>query len=247
MTPGASMTTPAPDPAATARRLIRGAATATLATLQADAGGWPCASLVQVATDDAGAPLLLISLLAEHTKNILADARVGLLFDGTAGFDEPLTGPRLSMLGRAAVTGDPRHRARYLARFPGAGLYAGFKDFAFYRVAPERGHLVAGFGRIDRVAAADLVLPEAEARAAAALEASVLEHMNADHADAVRLYAERLLGAPGEGAVLVGFDAEGCDVRAGTRLLRLPFPERAADAAAARRILADLARKARAA
>jgi heme oxygenase (biliverdin-IX-beta and delta-forming) len=241
------MNTEARDPGATARHLIRSAATATLCTAQGDAGGWPYGSLVQVATDDAGAPLMLISGLAEHTKNILVDARVGLLFDGTAGYDEPLTGPRLSLLGQAVSTADPRHRERYLARFPGAALYAGFRDFAFYRVAPERGHLVAGFGRIDWVAAADLVLPATEAAAAAALEAGVLEHMNADHSDAVRLYAERLLGVPGEGATLVGFDAEGCDLRVGTGLFRLAFPRRAITAGGARGVMVELTQKARAA
>src|SRR3546814_19180539 len=85
---------------------------------------------------------------SDLTKNILADGRVSLLCDGTAGFAEPLTGPRASLQGRAEKTDDPRHRARFLARQPAAEMYAGFGDFGFSRLAVERTHLVAGFGRI---------------------------------------------------------------------------------------------------
>lgn len=236
------------DPAVGARALVRAAGTATLATAQADADAdaWPYPSLVQVATDAAGRPLLLLSDLAEHTRNLKAEPRVGLLFDGTAGLDEPLTGARLSLLGRIARTDTAGDRARYLARFPGAALFAGFGDFAFYRVEPERGHIVAGFGRIHWIEAADLVLPPALAASAAALEAGVIAHMNEDHADAVALMARHLAGLAGDGAVLCGFDAEGCDVRVGNRLGRVAFPERVTDADSARAMMARLTREARA-
>ena len=229
----------------TTNHLIRGATTATLATALVGDAGWPYASLVQVATDDAGAPLLLISKLAEHTKNIAADDRVSLLFDGTAGLSEPLTGPRASLQGRAVVTTDPRDRERFLARHPGAAGYAGFADFGFHRIDPTRAHLVAGFGRISWIEAPDILLSPDLAAAMAALEAPVLAHMNADHADAVRLYAERLLGVPGDGATLIGFDADGCDIRAAGRVHRLPFERPVHDAASARSTLAELAARAR--
>jgi len=228
-----------------ARGLIRAAATATLATAQADAGGWPYPSLVQVASDAAGRPLLLLSDLAEHTHNLKAEARVGLLFDATAGLDEPLTGARLSLLGRIARTVDAADRARYLARFPGAAMFVKFKDFAFYRVEPERAHMVAGFGRIHWIDAADLPLAPDVAGAAAALEAGVGEHMNQDHDDAVALMAARLAGLTGAEARLCGFDAEGCDVRVGARLGRIAFPRTVTGAEAARATLARLAREAR--
>ncbi|MEX2648171.1 MAG: DUF2470 domain-containing protein [Alphaproteobacteria bacterium] len=234
-----------PYPDRVARELIRAAATATLATLQSDAGGWPYGSLVQLATDARGRPILLLSDLAEHTRNLAADDRVSLLLDGTGGLDEPLTGARLSLQGRIAPSAEPADRARYLRRFPGAALFADFKDFRFYRIEPVRGHLVAGFGRIHWIDAEKLVLESAMAEAAAALEVGVLDHMNADHADAVAPMAERIAGLPGQGAVLCGFDAEGCDVRVGARVGRIPFPAPVADAAAARATLAALARQAR--
>ncbi len=241
---------PQDSPAATARRLIRSAttaalATAALATAKPGSGGWPYASLVQIATDDAGAPLLLISTLAEHTRNIGADARISLLIDGTAGLAEPLTGARVSLQGRIAVTTGTRERERYLARFPGAAAYAGFGDFQLYRVEPERAHLVAGFGRITWIEAADLVLPPDLAAAMAALEPGVLAHMNRDHTDAVGLFAEQLLGVPGDDATLVGFDAEGCDVLAAGRVRRVAFDLPVRDGATARSAFAALAEGAR--
>jgi len=148
-------------PALLARRLLRGLDRAVLAT---SLDGWPYASLVMVATAPEGQPLLLISDLAQHTMNISGEPRVSLLFDGTAGRDEPLTGPRVSLLGEAHRVEDARLLQRFVARHPSAGLYAGFGDFHLYRVAAERAHLVAGFGRIDWIAAADL-LPAGPRRA----------------------------------------------------------------------------------
>ena len=227
-----------------ARRLIRAARTATLATRLAESDGAPYASLVQAATDHQGAPLLLLSTLALHTRNLQVDPRVALLFDGTAGLEEPLTGPRLSVLGRATVTADPAHRGRYLARFPAAAGYAEFRDFAFYQVAFERAHLVAGFGKIEWIGAARLVRPVADGALAEA-EPGILAHMNADHPDAIDLYANVLLGAEGRGWSLCGIDPEGCDLRRSGRLLRLDFASPVTGAEQARAELVRLAREAR--
>ena len=228
-----------------ARRLVRAVRTAGLATLLPEAGH-PYASLVEIATDQAGAPILLISGLAEHTRAILADPRVSLLVDGTAGHADPLTQPRLSLLGRLEPLADERAKARYLARLPGAELYAGFADFGFWRLDIERGHLVAGFGKIRWIDAADLTIPAAPDLGAA--EAGILEHMNADHADAVQLYAAKLLGAAeAEGWRLCGIDPEGCDLLGHGRHLRLDFANPVTDAETARRELVRLVKAARAA
>ena len=141
------MTDTSEDLPALARRLTRAADRAVLATALAG-DGRPYASLVLMACDPGGSPLLLLSNLAEHTRNLTADPRVSLLVDGTAGHEDPLTGPRLTLLGRVAATDAPGCRARFLARHPESAAYADFGDFRFYRVSIERGHLVAGFGRI---------------------------------------------------------------------------------------------------
>jgi putative heme iron utilization protein len=231
---------------AAARQLVRGrdkAALATLARPDIPESGAPYASLVQVAFDHDGAPLLLISGLADHTKNLLKDARVSLLFDATQGRAEPLTGPRVSLMGVAAPTTEERHARRYLARFPAAEMYAGFKDFAFWRVAPGRAHQVAGFGKIqwfeNFAIAASPALIDAEP--------DIVAHMNADHADAVQLYAA-LAGESGDGWVMTGVDPEGADIRrpeTGTAA-RVAFDKRVHDAETARAELVRLVKRARA-
>jgi putative heme iron utilization protein len=157
-----SDTPPGVAPAALCRRLIRSAERATLATSankgKGGVGGpWPYASLVLVASDRKGCPLLLISDLADHTRNIRADARVSLLYDGTAGLDDPLTGPRVTVQGDAGQVEDNGLMEIYLARHPSAKTYAEFTDFHLFRVRPVRAHLVAGFGRIHWLKAGDLV------------------------------------------------------------------------------------------
>ena len=136
-----------------ARRLMLDQTRTALGTTM---DGAPYLSLALVAFDAGGAPLLLLSDLAQHTQNLQADARVSLLFDGTAGLDDPLTGPRLTVLGAATRCNDPAVLDRYVAAHPSAAMYAGFKDFNLYRVAIDRGHFVAGFGRIEWIDGAAL-------------------------------------------------------------------------------------------
>jgi len=136
----------------TVRDLLRRAPRASLATVNEH--GAPYASLVLVADDDAGAPILLLSDLAEHTKNLARDPRASLLVESEAGERDPLATPRASFLGTVARS-DAAARARFVARHPSASLYAGFADFAAYRFVVERVHLVAGFGRIDWISGRD--------------------------------------------------------------------------------------------
>lgn len=229
----------------TARAVMRACGTAALATAQRDADGWPYPSLVLVALDLDATPILLISTLADHTKNALSESRAGLLFDGTAGLAEPLTGPRVSVLGRLERTDDPRLRDRFLARHPSAAAYAGFGDFGFFRLVPERAHLVAGFGRIRWIPAADLILPCAAFADLADRVGDIVAHMNDDHADALELYAQVLMKqAPGAWR-MTGIDPEGCDLVQETVTIRLPFPRMVATAEQARKELVLLVKEAR--
>src|SRR4030081_3521533 len=141
------------DLGAAARRLIRSRGHAALGTTLA---GRPFVSLVAAACDSDASPLLLLSDLAQHTKNLVAEPSVSLLFEDVAEHADPLAGPRLSLLGRAERCDDPRAAARFAARHPASAAYAGFADFHLYRVVVERGHLVAGFGRIAWIEGAEL-------------------------------------------------------------------------------------------
>lgn len=239
------------DPGAAARSLMRGCGQATLAThhagLDASLVGWPVPTLVLVGFDLDATPLLLISRLAEHTRNLEGDPRCGLLFDGTGSHADTLTGPRLSLLGRAVRDGDERRLARFIARHPSASAYAGFADFALWRVEAKRGHMVAGFGRISAIPPDQLRLPPADWADLAEAEAGIIAHMNEDHADAVQLYATRLLDRPAGDWRITGIDPEGCDLRDGPHSTRLPFRRRVRDGETARAELVRLVKQARAA
>ncbi|MCC6947488.1 MAG: HugZ family protein [Bradyrhizobiaceae bacterium] len=230
------------DPARFARRMLREARTGALATLLPS--GAPHASLVTVANLADGSPVLLLSRLARHTENILADPRVSLLIEGPRAGD-PLAGARVSIAGTIATTDNPAARRRFLARHSSAAGYAGFKDFAFWRIEMTGAHLVAGFGRIVDLSAADLSTEVADAAEVLAAEESAIEHMNADHADAIERYATRLLGAEAGPWRVMGIDPAGCDLFLGETIRRLEFPQRVMTADALRKMLAELARQAR--
>jgi putative heme iron utilization protein len=146
-------------PAELVRNLLRTADRAALATSLSAAAyqAWPYASLVLMVAAKDGSPILFISDLSEHAKNIAADNRVSLLIDGTAGLKDPLTGPRVSILGRAVRADLPDLKARFLARHAGAKIYASFADFHVYRLEVTRAHFVAGFGRIHWIEAAEII------------------------------------------------------------------------------------------
>ena len=237
------MASEVPDLGGEIRRLMRRCRRVSLATL--DASGAPYASLAMVALDHDAAPLLYLSDLADHTRNLKRDERVSLLFDGTLASAVPLAGERATIQGRIARVDEPRLLARYVALNPGAAVYAGFRDFNLYRVAIDRAHLVAGFGRIHWVEGAAVTLDRAAVGALPEAEPGVLAHMNGDHADAVQLYANRLLERPGDQWRMVAIDPDGCDLGQGSEVARLPFDAPIRDAAGARAALVTLAGRAR--
>jgi putative heme iron utilization protein len=227
-----------------AKKLLREGRSGALATLMAGTGD-PYCSLVNVATAIDGSPLLLLSKLALHTKNILADARVSLMLDERKPGD-PLEGARVMLMGTIAVTSDPATRAAYLRRQPEADMFAGFADFAFYQIALTRAHLVAGFGRIVDLTPADVLTDVSDARALVEAETGAIAHMNADHAEACRLYATKLLGGPEGDWRCVGIDPEGLELQDGRMALRLGFPQRVTAPGPLRAVFKQLAEQARA-
>jgi putative heme iron utilization protein len=232
-----------------ASRLIwRGASKASLATVMGGSGH-PYASLVTVATDHVGCPLLLLSTLADHTRNLMDDARVSLLFDDSEGHSNPQAGARVTIMGRADRTEDPVDRDRFLARHPGAALYAGFGDFTFYRVTPERVHYVGGFAKAVWIDDGALG-PAAAAETLRVAEEGILSHMNADHTDALTLIAKEHLGEiatagdEAESWKVTACDIDGFDISLGDRVRRLAFPQVVHSAREAREALVALTRSA---
>ncbi len=231
------------DPKLAARKLLREGRSGALATLMPGTGD-PYCSLVNVATDATGAPLLLLSTLAIHTKNLTADSRVSLMLDERKDGD-PLEGARVMLMGTCGKTADAAARASYLRRHPEAGMFAGFGDFAFYRMDIAMAHLVAGFGRIVDLKPQGVLTDISNAQALLEAEEGAIEHMNADHAEACRLYATKLLGAPDGDWRCVGIDPDGIDLQHGRVALRLPFPQRVTAPGPLRAVLKQLAEQAR--
>jgi hypothetical protein len=233
--------------AALARSLLRRRRQGALATLAVGTGA-PYCSLVNLASHWDGSPILLISRLALHTQNILADPRVSLMLDERAEGD-PLEGARIMLSGTAVeIGGDEVNavRQRYLHAHPAAEMFAGFADFGFFVIRPSGAHLVAGFGRIVDLKPDQFLTDLAGAHALLAEENGIIAHMNADHLSTMKLYAHHL-GAPEGDWRCTGCDPEGLDLQAGTTTLRVSFPQRALNSAALRNALkqlADLARSA---
>jgi putative heme iron utilization protein len=230
-----------------ARKLLRSSRQGALATLMTGSGD-PYCSLVNLASHPDGSPILLISRLALHTKNILADPRVSLMLDERAAGD-PLEGARIMLAGtaeEARAEGMTALRRRYLSVHPSAEVFVDFKDFSFFRIRPKGAHLVAGFGRIVDLAADQFLTDLTGAEALLEAEQGAVDHMNADHGDALNLYATKLLGAEAVEWRCTGCDPDGLDLQAGAKTLRLNFPERVTDAGELRRMLVKLAGEARA-
>jgi putative heme iron utilization protein len=232
------------DPVAMARQVLRTARTAALATLDPKSG-FPLATLTNIATDSDGSPLFFASELSLHTRNIEADPRLSLLVTSWGKGDPLANSARLSVVGRAQRCDDANARRRFLARHPKAKLYADFPDFALYRVEVLGLHPNGGFARAGEIAPRDVLLDLTGCEALVAAEAEALEHLNADHPDTLALYATRLLGLRGGRWKAIGLDPEGLDLVNGDEAARLPFPERAWEPSALRRVLAALADEAR--
>ena len=235
------------DAARLARSLLRRSRQGALATLMAGSGD-PYCSLVNVASHADGSPILLVSRLALHTRNILGDSRVSLMLDERAEGD-PLEGSRIMLAGRAeeASTDDLEIlRRRYLNAHPSAEAFVSFKDFSFFRIRPGGVHLVAGFGRIVDLKPEQFLTDISDAAALLEVEQGAIDQMNADHRDAMNLYATKLLGAEPAEWRCTGCDPDGIDMQAGPTTLRLDFPERVTGPGELRKMLARLASEARA-
>lgn len=233
-----------------AKTLIRSARFGAMAVLEPGTGS-PLASRVGVATDIDGTPLILVSMLSAHTGAILADPRCSLLV-GEPGKGDPLAHPRLTLVCRAVrlERGSNEHaraERRYLNRNPKAKLYAGLGDFSIFRLEPERASLNGGFGKAYLLDRTDLVATGAIVEELAAGEQSALDHMNADHLDAIALYASHFGGAGGDGWIVTGFDADGMDLVSGDNVCRVFFPEPLRAARDLRLVLVDMAKAARSA
>ena len=223
-----------------ARRFLRSHHSGVLSTLSASLPGYPFGSIAPFVLDADCRPVILISALAEHTKNLAGDPRASLIVHGD---DDVQAGPRLTLVGDAArAADDPAVQNRYLRYFPAAQDLLSLGDFSFWAIEPKRLLFIRGFGRIHWIEAAAFRPPE---NRLAAAEEEIVAHMNADHAAALVDYCRHHHQLTFREVSMVGIDCDGFDVRANGRLLRIAFGEPVANAGKARAALVAMARRAR--
>ena len=220
-----------------ARRLLLQESFGVLSTISLDVPGYPFGSVTPYCTDAECRPIIYISSIAQHTQNILADSRVSLtVVEKNHASDDVQARGRLTCIANAQPVSDDEagFRERYFRYFPSAREYELTHDFAFFRLELVRLRFIGGFGQIywvepGQFRTANPFSPQQESR--------IIEHMNKDHADALRHYAG---GVP---AVMTGIDAEGFDLFASGKKVRLEFNVPVYDMEQARQALVAMAKR----
>ncbi len=224
-----------------ARKFVRGQQSGVLSTISRRVEGYPFGSVAPFILDHLGRPVILISTLAEHTKNIDADPRVSLIVQPFTQ-DMQVAG-RVTVLGRAARLPEKDGLGpRYLRYFPPAEGYFAMHDFSFYRIEPVRIRYIGGFGKIHWVEPEHYLFPEGPLAEA---ETDILAHMNADHVHNLKAYCRHVHGLETETVAMIGIDPDGFDVNADGRLLRFDLTAPVVDAQQARAALVALAQECR--
>ena len=221
-----------------ARQLLRRARTGTLATLNQDGSG-PYASLVNLATDLAGRPVIFISTLAWHTRNLAQDGQGSILAAEVPAQGDALTGARVTVMGRFEKIAAKDMAERYGHSHPAARFYLDFPDFSFWRLEPQKIHAIAGFGRIETLEPEEVFVTPQEG--SAELFAGAAQHVNADHSDTVQRYAERLAGAEPDGWQVTSVDCDGFLIEKDGEVRRINFDEPALSPGALRQAFVALA------
>ncbi|MCA9264861.1 MAG: DUF2470 domain-containing protein, partial [Planctomycetales bacterium] len=240
-----------PTHAERARTLVELGGNSTLATISAKHPGYPFGSIMPYAADADGCPLFLISSMAVHTRNLNSDGRATLLITQHAA-GSPLGAGRVSLIGDVSkLEGEDQMQAAqslYLAKHPESSQWLQYGDFSFYRLDVIDVYFVGGFGVMGWVRAEDYRAAGPDPLCHVAT--SVIEHMNSDHADAVRLLGERSLGVKLRGAQMTSLDRLGFHLRAeteqGAKGTRVTFPEPVASSDEVRRVLVQMVQQARA-
>ncbi len=243
------------EEAAGARGLLRKERQGALATLSLHKAGWPFGSIAPYALSARAEPLLLMSALAQHTKNALADPRASLLVQDSAGLApraDSQAHQRVTLLGHLSAVqpaGEPEARARYLARHPQAARTAQGHDFHFYSLSIEEARSIGGFGRIGWIPGAAMLVDPAQDPLLPHREA-ICRHMNGDHGGALALYCQRFRALSGEAARMLSVDTFGFDVEQGPaearERVRFDFDEPLATPDEVRRALVAMSAAARA-
>ena len=224
-----------------ARQMLRTHRYGALCTLSKKFDGFPFGSITPYLVDHDGSLIILISGLAEHTKNILHDPRVSLITHDQRDSHIQTQG-RVTVLGNAQMAARDETGPRYLRYFPEAQSYFQMHDFAFYRIRPIAIRFIGGFGKIHWVDMGEYSVPPYPL---IEQEAGIIDHMNADHQDAMRHYCRHFHQREALDVAMLGIDCDGFDMRADGAVLRVDFSEPVTDAQRVRAALVALVRTAK--
>ncbi|MEO7728041.1 MAG: DUF2470 domain-containing protein [Burkholderiales bacterium] len=224
------------------RRYLRRHRHGVLSTISKKLAGYPFGSVVPFVLDHAARPVLFISRLAEHTKNIARDPHVSLLVRDAA--DDPQESARLTLVGNALPANDgvPELQARYFRHIPEAARLAALGDFSFYFIEPVMLRFVGGFGAIEWISADRYAPP---VNALAACESDIVAHMNADHTAALCNCSRYFRHREPAAVTMTGIDCDGFDLSADGEVVRIDFDQPVVDAHMARAALAAMAARVR--
>ena len=235
---------PAPSLAERARTLALIGRIGSLSTHSRKFPGFPFGSMMPFAVDELGRPVFFISSMAMHTQNLQQDARASLLITQPDVSDDPLGSARLTLIGTAKVAPTAEVRDLYLSRYEHARYWQDYTDFAFYRLEVEGVYFIRGFGVMGWVSARDYATSAPDPLAAVGSE--IIEHMNADHRDALLSIARYETGETPDEAVMTAVDRLGFHLRlkTGDRIhgRRVAFPREVRDKGHARIVLIEMAR-----
>ena len=234
-----------------ARKFLRSTHSGILSTHSARYDGYPFGSVAPFVLDHSCQPVILISDIAEHTKNIALNPKVSLLV--FAAGDDLQANSRLTLLGEAIKIfkdEDADLRARYLRYLPQAASYFDMHDFAFYRIHIHQARYIGGFGKMSWLSDVDLFSGIADSGTLlASQETAIIEHMNADHAENLINYCKHFHNVDATQVQMLGLDCDGFDVEATvdnkTTMLRFDFEAQINDAQSARAALVAMAKAAR--
>src|SRR5215216_1976669 len=236
------------------RALVRSERNAVLCSLSKRNAGWPFGSIAPYAITSAGEPVILISEIAEHTRNVRADCRVSLLIQDSAARSDPQAGARVTLMGYAVPVSRlylDDARRRYLGLFPNSASYFEAHDFSLFQIKVEQVRFIGGFGEIYWLGGREVV--DATANSGidplAPQSEMICDHMNQDHADAVRLYAAAFADARPDAAKMIHVDSKGFDLVAvesgGHRHIRIDFPQPVSTPEQVRAVMVEMVRHAR--
>jgi hypothetical protein len=241
---------PEPTFAERARTLAYLGRIGSLSTISRKQAGFPFGSVMPYALDERGRPIFLISTMAMHTQNLLADQRASLLVTQAEASEDPLGASRVTLIGK--VTAIPESdlidaRKLYLSRYENSKYWVDFEDFSFYRMEVVDVYYVGGFGVMGWVSASDYAEAHPDPLADAA--AGILQHMNADHSDALILLARVFAGIDAQEVTMTAVDRLGFQVRLktleGMRGARIAFLREVSNPMESRKVLVEMVQQVR--